>query len=181
MRRLRLVGHDDTVSTQSAASTARSCKSFDCKSVHRIRPLTGSRRTAARRRRRSHILVREGSVHGQHQTAGEHALDVGQADLEAQLLELVDGLAAPLDQRPDPVLLEISLQVVAAIGLDLIVLEHVEVVRVAVGRRGQHQFPDVAKLSLVERGDLLPVADFLIVASQLEVEEWPPAGCPGGC
>ena len=53
---------------------------------------------------------------------------------EAQFAQLMDGLAAPLNQRANAPVFQMLLQTVAALGFDFVVLVNVEVIVIAVGR-----------------------------------------------
>ncbi len=118
-----------------------------------------------------YIIICERSIHGQHEATGEHALSVRQADRKTEFLELMHGLAAPLNQGADAVLLEIGPQVITPVSFAFIVLVDVEMIGVAVRRRRQSEFGDIAQSFLIEIGDLPTAADLFVIMSQLAIEE----------
>src|ERR1022692_4051276 len=52
------------------------------------------------------VIVGDGHIHGQHKEPFEEPVREGEVLGEAEFLKLVDRLPAPLDQRPDAVLLQ---------------------------------------------------------------------------
>src|SRR5690606_14237339 len=66
---------------------------------------------------------------------------------------------------------EVRLQVVAALGFDLVVLKDVEMSRLAAGRGRQREFSDLAETVLVAAGDLTPARDVGLVGLQLDVQK----------
>ena len=79
-----------------------------------------------------HIIIRQGCVHRQHDAAGEHFFGVRQTYIETQFLELVNGFASPLDQRANPVLSEICLQIISASCFEFVILVNIEMVWVTI-------------------------------------------------
>src|SRR5712691_13500827 len=79
-----------------------------------------------------HVVITQGDVHGQHKTAREEMVGLRQGCGKPQFTELMDGSAAPLDQRVDAVRLQARSQIVAPIRFEFVVLVHVEVARINV-------------------------------------------------
>src|SRR3990172_936831 len=82
----------------------------------------------------SDIVVAERGVHRQHNEFFEHLLGVRESLRKAELVELVYGLATPLDQRAHSSLFQIFAEFVTVGSLQLVILIDVEVSRVGVWR-----------------------------------------------
>src|ERR1039458_4799456 len=78
------------------------------------------------------VIVGQGHIHGQHQHPREQAVRVRQRLGEAEALQVVNGLAAPLDESSDSAVFQSLFEAVPAVGFDLVVLEDIEVVGVAI-------------------------------------------------
>jgi len=82
----------------------------------------------------------------------------------------VDGLSTPLDERPNLTFLKVRAKIVATVGLKLVILEHVEVIRICARRRWEDERLDIAE-GLVVRGRNAPaMRDDPIVLTKLMVE-----------
>ena len=91
----------------------------------------------------ANVIVRERHVHGEHEQAPKEPVSVRESLCEAKGFQLVNGLATPLDECANTVILEVLFEFVAAFGFDFVVLVDVEVVGVRVGGRGKHDLRDV--------------------------------------
>ena len=93
-----------------------------------------------------------------------------QVFVQVQFRELVDGLAAPLDDGLDAVLVQPGAQRIALVRLDLVILVDVEMVRVGVRTRWQHQVLQTAQALVIECGEFAPARDRAVVTGQLVIE-----------
>ena len=62
-----------------------------------------------------YVVVRKRHVHGQHDQPREEPVGVWEVLGEAKRFQLVDGLATPLDECADAVLLEVPFELVAVL------------------------------------------------------------------
>lgn len=90
---------------------------------------------------------------------------------KAQRLELMDGLAAPLNERANTVFLQILFEAVAALSFDLVVLIDVEVVWIGVRGRRKHDLGDVFQTLRVMPCQRAAAVHYLCKFLQLEVKE----------
>ena len=89
----------------------------------------------------------------------EEPVGVGEVLCEAQRSQLMDRTAPPLDVGADSMLFEVMLEIVAVIGLDLVILVYVEVVGVGVRWRREDQFRHIGKPLSVERRKIPTATD----------------------
>ena len=92
---------------------------------------------ANRRRDVVCVVERDHHVQRQHDAAREEAFGHWQRLPVSKPEKLVDGFAAPLDQRANAARLQELLEFIATIGFDLEVLKDIEVIGVSIGCRGQ--------------------------------------------
>src|SRR5688572_596560 len=87
------------------------------------------------------VLRRHHQIHRQHEATLEEPVGPRKNRLETESAELMHRFSSPLDQGSDTACGQIFSQRVAVLGLDLVVLEHVEAARLASGRGRQTQLP----------------------------------------
>ena len=113
-----------------------------------------------------------------------HALAKHGALIVAALAVVVQGAAVPLHHGADAVRIEMGPQRLAPTGLDLIALEDVEPILVALRAGWQRQVVDAAERAVVMGGDLAPARDVPAIGAELVLEDRgldviePAAGAP---
>lgn len=90
---------------------------------------------------------------------------------EAEVLEMVNGLAAPLYERSDSVVFQVLFEAVPIVGFDLVVLIDIEMIGVGVGGGGKDDLGNATELLGVVGGDATAARHDLAVLRQLEIED----------
>src|ERR1039458_7235534 len=117
-----------------------------------------------------HVLQCDHRIQRQHQTSAKEALRLRQRHAELESGKLVDCLPTPLHQCTNAVRGQIGAQSITVIGLNLIVLEDVEMIRVAIRCRRQLQLRKFTQALLVTGRQRAPVCNRVSISTQLQIE-----------
>ena len=115
-------------------------------------------------------MIGKGKIQRQQQDTFEQPFGEGQARRKSQAGPLVHGLTAPGKSGADLARSQESAQLIATLGLDLVVLENVKVVRMVAGSRWQLDLPDGLQTIAVQTGQPPPPFDGQVVGCQPEIQ-----------
>src|SRR6185437_14139073 len=94
--------------------------------------LSGGIEIGDRFRNPVHVLIAEGHVHGQHEETAKQGVGARQLLSEPQGAALMHRVSTPLNEHPDSASFKMGAQPITVFGLDFVILENIEVVRVAI-------------------------------------------------